>query len=153
MSHHHPTFEKKDGKGLRIGIVKARWNDHFTGPLEAQAIEALKFHDVADVDIIRMEVPGAYETVFGAKQLIEHENVDAVICMAVLVKGATQHFEYISEAVTQGIMNLSLSSNVPVVYGILNCNTMDQAKERSEGPHSYGPDWGHTAVEMALLKK
>lgn len=144
------NFKKLDGKGLKIGIVTARWNSEMTYSIRDASTKAIIESGVEESDIVQMSVPGTYEVVMGAKSLIEKEKVDAVICIGVLIKGSTMHFEYISEAVTEGIMSLSLSSGVPVVYGVLNCLTEDQALKRSTGEHNHGYDWGRTAVEMAL---
>lgn len=146
-------FPDLEGKDLRIGVVFARWNNELTYSIRDKAIEGLKDCQVLEEHIILQEVPGAYEVVMGAKQLIEKKHVDAVICIGVLIKGQTMHFEYISEAVTQGIMDLNMQSGIPVMYGILNCMTEEQARVRSVGEHNHGYGWGKAAVEMALLCK
>jgi len=97
-------------------------------------------------------VPGAYELPFAARLLALSGTVDAVICVGVLVKGDTSHFEYISEAVSQGIMNVGLQTNVPVIFGVLTCQTDEQVTKRSTGKNNHGIGWGKTAVEMALLR-
>ena len=82
--------------------------------------------------------------------------VDAIICCGVLIKGDTYHFEYISDAVTKGIMDVNLSTMTPVVYGVLNCLDEEQVKKRSSGAnggHNHGEDWGKTAVEMAIMRR
>ena len=152
MMHKKPKFPVLDGKNLRIGIVVARWNNELTYALKDDAIKGLLDANVLEKNIIVQDVPGAYELVFGAKRMIAHHNVDAVICIGILIKGETYHFEYISEAVTNGIMNLSLTTDIPVVYGILNTKTLEQATIRSTGAMNHGYDWGKTAVEMGLKR-
>lgn len=101
-------------------------------------------------------MPGAYELPYAAKLLAMSGTVDAIICCGVLIKGDTYHFEYISDAVTRGIMDVNLSTMTPVVYGVLNCLDEDQVKKRSSnenGGHNHGEDWGKTAVEMAIMRK
>lgn len=153
MGHSKALFTEMDGRDLRIGVVVARWNNELTMPLKDGVIEGILGCNVAKENIIELPVPGAYEVAFGAKHLIDTEQVDAVVCLGVLIKGETMHFEYISEALTQGIMQLSLSTGIPVIYGVLNCMNMEQATARCIGNNNHGPDWGRTAVEMALLKK
>ena len=111
---------------------------------------------VKEENIFIKEVPGAYELPYAAKLLAMSGTVDAIICCGVLIKGDTFHFEYISEAVTSGIMNVNLVTMTPVVYGVLNCLDEAQVKKRcsnEDGGHNHGEDWGKTAVEMALMRK
>lgn len=119
--------------------------------------QALLACHVKESDIVVVDVPGSYELPFGASCLIKGEQpVDAVICVGCLIKGETMHFEYICEAVSQGVMKLGLESGVPVIFGVLTCLNEKQALARAglgEHSHNHGSDWGTTAVEMALLKK
>jgi 6,7-dimethyl-8-ribityllumazine synthase len=111
---------------------------------------------VKEDKIFIKEVPGAYELPFAAKLLAMSGTVDAIICCGVLIKGETLHFEYISEAVTKGIMDVNLSTMTPVIYGVLNCLDEDQVKRRSSnanGGHNHGEDWAKTAVEMAIMRR
>jgi 6,7-dimethyl-8-ribityllumazine synthase len=147
------TFPHSDGSQLKIGIVQARWNRELTDSLFDGCKKAIRESGVKEENIVHLEVPGSYETVFGAKHLIQTAQVDAVVCLGVLVKGETMHFEYIAEAVTHGIMRLNLETKVPVIFGILTCLSEDQARARSFGENNHGIGWGKTAVEMALLKK
>lgn len=146
-------LEKQNGKGLKIGIVRTRWNEHIVLPLLYQATQGLLDCGVKKKDIIVLEVPGSYELVFGVKMLIEKNNIDAAICIGAVLKGGTTHAEYISEAVSHGIMNLMLKTGTPITFGVLTTLTEKQAHERSVGKGSHGYDWGLSAVEMALLKK
>lgn len=155
MKHKIPTFatEKTAGTSLRVGIVRAKWNDEYTSSLYRGCVKALKERGVTQKNIVAIDVPGSYEVVYGAKHLIDSAQVDAVICLGVLIKGETMHFEYISEAVAHGIMELNVDDGVPVVFGVLTCLTEEQAKVRSIGKHNHGIGWGATAVEMGLLRK
>ena len=100
---------------------------------------------------------GSYEVVSGAQVLLDQGVVDGVIVMGVLIKGDTMHFEYISEAVTQGVMRLNIDYKMPVVYGVLSVFNEEQAKQRAgmmgESSHNHGVDWGNTVVESIALKK
>lgn len=107
-------------------------------------------------NIFIKEVPGAYELPYAAKLLAMSGTVDAIICAGVLIKGDTYHFEYISEAVAKGIMQVNLATNTPVIYGVLNCLDEAQVAKRSSndnGGHNHGEDWGKTAVEMAIMRR
>ena len=144
-------FEKMDGTKLKIGIVVARWNSEITDALFDQCKQALLDSGVENKNILVNYVPGSYETVYAAKNLIGKESVDVVVCLGALVKGETMHFEYISDAVTYGIMKLNVETGVPVIFGILTCLNEQQALDRSVGDKSHGYNWGLSAVEMALL--
>lgn len=146
-------FLKLDGSGLRIGIVKARWNSELTDSLFSGCLQALRDCGVKEKNIFSLAVPGSFETVFGAEKLIEEKKVDAVVCLGVLIKGETMHFEYLCSAVSQGIMRLGIDTGVPAVFGILTCLTEAQARVRATGDNNHGIGWGKTAVEMALLFK
>eukprot|EP00455_Lapot_gusevi_P019037 TRINITY_DN2049_c0_g1_i2.p1 TRINITY_DN2049_c0_g1~~TRINITY_DN2049_c0_g1_i2.p1 ORF type:complete len:163 (+),score=50.03 TRINITY_DN2049_c0_g1_i2:52-540(+) len=141
-----------NGAGLRVGIARTRWNASVIDALVSGCREALGQCQVTD--IVEVVVPGSYELPLAAKHLIESRQVDAVVCIGCLIKGETMHFEYICEAVTQGIMRLNLDTGVPVIFGVLACLNEEQAMARAgltPNGHNHGVDWGQTAVEMALL--
>lgn len=99
-------------------------------------------------------MPGSYELPLAAQKYILHEKVDAVVCIGCLIKGGTMHFEYICEAVSRGIMDVGLTTGVPVIFGVLTCLTEAQALERAgliEGHHNHGPEWGDAAISMAQM--
>jgi len=103
-----------------------------------------------------MQVPGSYELPLAARLLLDTGRVDAVIAIGCLIKGETMHFEYICEAVSQGIMRLNLESRVPVIFGVLACLTEEQARARAglSGSHgNHGKEWAQTALKMALLRR
>jgi len=141
-----------DGSEIRIGIIRTRWNDEDVTRLVDGTRKALTECKVTDENIFETEVPGAFELPYAAKLLAMSGTVDAIICAGVLVKGDTMHFEYIADAVSKGIMNVGMSTNVPCIFGVLTCLTDDQVKARSTGDSNHGYDWGKTAVEMASLK-
>lgn len=146
-----PAF---DGKGLKIAIVCARWNSVVTSALVAGARETLASCNVQDVVV--EHVAGSYELPKAAQSLLESGLFDGVICIGCLIKGETMHFEYISEAVSQGIMRLNLDYKMPVIYGVLSVLTEEQAKARSGvdgAAHNSGKEWGSACVEACLLRK
>jgi len=145
-----------DGSSIRIGVLRTRWNDEHVSNLVDGIKAGAKECKVEEENIFVKEVPGAYELPYAAKLLAMSGTVDAIICCGVLIKGDTFHFEYISDAVSKGIMNINISTMTPVVYGVLNCLDEDQVKSRSsneDGGHNHGEDWGKTAVEMALMRQ
>ena len=148
------TFKKMNGAKLKIGIAVSRWNGEITESLLEKCRVALLDSGVKEKNILTVEVPGAYELPYAASHLIKTKKPDAVICFGCLIKGETMHFEYIAEAVTQGIMNLNLNTGVPVIFGVLTCLNEEQAKARSgNNKNNHGYAWGQTAVEMALIKR
>ena len=141
-----------------VVIIKTRWNEAVIDALVTGAVN--KIAECGGTSEI-LEVPGSYEVVYAAKRMIESkqrrgEKIDAVICIGCLIKGETMHFEYICEAVTQGIMKLNVEGDVPVIFGVLACMTEDQALARAgliEGHHNHGPEWGQSACEMAAIRR
>lgn len=146
------TFHTVDGRGVRVGIVVARWNSEITFALRDGCVQALTDAGVESSDIVIREVPGSYEVVYGAKMLIE-QGLDAVVAIGCLIKGETMHFEYICEAVSQGIMRLNVETDTPVIFGVLACLSEEQAIARSTGDNNHGYGWGQSVVEMAMIKK
>jgi len=146
------SFKDLDGSEVRVGIIRTRWNDDDVGRLVAAAKAALSECSVKDENIFEAEVPGSFELPYAAKLLALSGTVDAIICAGVLIKGDTMHFEYICDAVSKGIMNVGMTTNVPCIFGVLTCLSQEQVDARSTGKSNHGYDWGKTAVEMALLK-
>lgn len=145
------AFNKLDGTGLRVGIIKTRWNTLHVENLVGGIKESLKECNVTEV--FETEVPGSFELPLAARLLALSGTVDAIICTGVLIKGETYHFEYICDAVSTGLMNVGLQTTTPVIFGVLTCLNEEQVISRSCGESNHGCDWGKTAVEMALLKK
>jgi 3,4-dihydroxy 2-butanone 4-phosphate synthase/GTP cyclohydrolase II len=138
---------------LRIGLIRTCWNDSLVGSLTEKCKQALLSSGIVADNIITdvYDVPGAYELPFAAQRLATSGKVDAIVCFGVLIKGETMHFEYISSAVATGLMQVQLATNIPVLYGVLNCLTLEQAQMRS-GPDSPLPlSLATTAIRMASL--
>ena len=141
-----------DGAGLRIGVVVARFNDFFTSKLQDGAMSALTKHGVRDDDITIVSVPGAFEIPLVAKKMAESGQYQAVICLGAVIRGETGHYEYVAGEAAKGIANASISTGVPVIFGVLTTDTVDQAINRSGGKSgNNGYSAGLTAIEMANL--
>jgi len=137
---------------LRLGIVRTRWNAEFVDSFFEGTKEALLAAKVKSEHIFESVVPGAWELPFAAQRMIQSGTVDAVICFGVLIKGQTQHFKFISQAVSQGLMKVQLKTGVPVIYGVLHCTTIEQAIERCNSSSTLIPSLAATAINMATLK-
>ncbi|MEW6583987.1 MAG: 6,7-dimethyl-8-ribityllumazine synthase [Nitrospirota bacterium] len=142
-------------KGLKFGIVISRFNDFITGKLLDGAKDALLRHGAKDEDIDVVRVPGAFEIPMVAKKLALKGAYHAVICLGTVIRGSTPHFEYIAAEVSKGIASASMETGVPIAFGVITCDTIEQAVERA-GSKSGNKGWDAalTAIEMAqLLKK
>ncbi|MBO4581779.1 MAG: 6,7-dimethyl-8-ribityllumazine synthase [Bacteroidales bacterium] len=131
-------------KGLHVAVVTAEWNSDVTFAMEKGCIATLQKYGIDAQSIIEQRVAGSFELPFAAKQLILQKNVDAVICLGCIIQGETRHFDFIAQAVSMGIMNVGLECNVPVIFGVLTTNNMQQAVDRSGGRH------GNKGVEAAV---
>jgi len=141
-------------KGLKFGIVAARFNDFITSKLLDGALDALQRHGAADGDIEIVKVPGAYEIPLAAKKLAQSKKYHAVICLGAVIRGATPHFEYISAEVSKGVAAAALEAGLPVIFGVLTTDTIEQAVERA-GTKSGNKGWDAalSAIEMANVMK
>jgi 6,7-dimethyl-8-ribityllumazine synthase len=139
----------------RFAIVAARFNAMVVDRLVEGALEGLKRHDVAEADVDIVRVPGAFEIPFIAHELAVSGQFAAVICLGAVVRGETDHYDYICSATSNGIAAASMNSGIPVIFGVLTCNTMEQAMDRAGGKAgNKGLEAALTAVEMVnLLKK
>lgn len=143
-----------DGKGLRIGIIAARFNDHIVTSLRDGARRGLSRLGVADTDVLESWVPGAFELPLAAKVLAQTGKVDAVICLGTVIRGDTPHFDYVCGEAARGIQDAQLETGIPVMFGVLTVNTEQQAIDRSgPGLDNKGDEAAVGAVEMALLLK
>ncbi len=142
------------GKGLKIALVVSRFNEFVTNKLMEGAQDALLRHEVNQEDIDVAWVPGAFEIPMVAQTLAQTKKYDAVICLGAVIRGATPHFEYVSSEVTKGIAQVGLNTGVPVTYGLITSDTLEQAIERA-GTKSgnKGFDAAVSAIEMANLMK
>jgi 6,7-dimethyl-8-ribityllumazine synthase len=141
-------------KGMKFGIVASRFNDFISGRLIEGAIDTLIRAGADEKDIQIYKVPGAFELPLTAKKLAKSARFDAVICLGAVIRGATPHFEYISAEVSKGIASVGLEAEIPVVYGVLTTDTIEQAIERA-GTKSgnKGADAAMSAIEMVDLFK
>ena len=141
-------------KGTRVGIVAARFNDFITARLVDGAMDGLLRHGVAENDIELARVPGAYEIPLVAQRMARSKKYDVVICLGAVIRGATPHFEYVSGEVSKGVAAVSLETGVPVIFGVLTTDTIEQAIERA-GTKSGNKGWDAavSAIEMANLMK
>ena len=140
------------GEGLKIGVVASRFNEFITRKLLDGAQDALLRHGVAADNIDVAWVPGAFEIPLVAQKLAQTKKYDAVVCVGAVVRGATPHFEYIAAEVTKGIARASLDSGVPISYGVITTDTLEQAIERAGSKiGNKGFDAAANAIEMANL--
>ena len=141
-----------DGKGKRIGIVVSRFNDLVTKRLLEGAYDCLLRHGVKEADITTAWVPGSFEIPPVAKRLAANGKLDAVICLGTIIRGETPHFDYIAGQSSKGIGQIALESKIPIIYGVLTCDSAEQAIDRA-GTKSGNRGWqaALTALEMANL--
>jgi len=148
-----PSFGKDlNGSDVRVGIIMARWNEDIVKSLYQGVNASLYECGVNPANVFTTYVPGSYELPITAKFLAASKRVDVIICIGVLIKGETMHFEYIAEAVSSGIMQVSLDSFVPCIFGVLTVLNAEQAVARSTGNDNLGLGWGKAAVEMGLAR-
>ncbi len=142
------------GKGLKFGLVISRFNEFFSQKLLEGAQDALLRHGVNEADIEIAWTPGSFEIPLIAQKLARTKKYDAVICLGAVIRGGTPHFEYIAAEVTKGIAKVSLDTGVPVIYGVITTDTLEQAIERSGSKvGNKGFDAAVSAIEMANLVK
>lgn len=142
-------------EGLKFAIIVSRFNDFITSKLLDGAVDALSRHGAQDKDIEIVKVPGSFEIPLAARKMAEKNAYDALICLGTVIRGATPHFDYVAAEVSKGIATVSLDTGVPIAFGIITSDTIEQAVERA-GTKSgnKGFDAAITAIEMAqLLKK
>ncbi len=143
-----------NGKDYRLAIVVAEWNPEITNALLQGAYDTLVEHGVLPSNINVLHVPGSYELTTGADIALSDPRCDAAICLGCVIQGETRHFDFICEAVSQGLTNLSLKRERPVIFGLLTTNDMQQARERSGGKHgNKGVEGAVTALKMIALNK
>jgi 6,7-dimethyl-8-ribityllumazine synthase len=140
--------------GMKFAIVVSRFNDFVTDRLQAGALDGLKSAGILSDDICIIKVPGAFEIPFAAKEAATRGNVAAVICLGCLIRGATAHFEYIASACAHGITDAAAATGVPMSFGVLTTNSVEEALERAvDGPANKGWEAAIAAVEMATLQR
>ena len=137
---------------MRIAVVVAKYNDFVTDRLQTGALAALAKAGVASADITIIRVPGSFEISFAARQAAETGDFDAVVCLGCLIRGATAHFEYIAAAVSQGLTAAAAETGVPITFGVLTTNSVEEAIERAgEGPANKGWEAALAAVVLASV--
>lgn len=142
-----------NAKDFRFGIVVSEWNDNITEGLFNGAYNTLVENDVNPENIIRWNVPGSYELIYGSKKM-QTQNVDAVIAIGSVIQGETKHFDFVCEGVAQGIKDLNIINDIPVIFCVLTDNNLQQAIERSGGKHgNKGTEAAVAAIKMAELRK
>ncbi|SJZ30853.1 6,7-dimethyl-8-ribityllumazine synthase [Selenihalanaerobacter shriftii] len=147
------VFEGKlVGKGLKFGIVIGRFNEFISSKLLSGALDALKRHDVAEENIDVAWVPGAFEIPLVAKKMAKSQKYDAVICLGAVIRGATPHFDYVCNEVSKGIGKVGLQEEMPIMFGVITTDTIEQAIERA-GTKAGNKGWEAAmgALEMANL--
>lgn len=138
-----------DGGRWTVAVVAAEWNPEVTDAMLEGAVETLRSHGVKEDNILVRRVPGTYELSYAADTLARRNDVDAVICIGCVIQGETRHFEFICQAVSQGLTNVSLATHKPVIFSVLTTNTMEQALERAGGRHgNKGVEGAITALKM-----
>lgn len=139
-------------KNIRIGIVAARFNEFITAKLLSGAMDALTRHEVKEEEIDVAWVPGAFEIPLIASKMAKSGNYDAVICLGAVIRGSTTHYDYVCSEVSKGIASVSLASGVPVLFGVLTTENIEQAIERAgTKAGNKGFDCGVGAIEMVNL--
>ncbi|HID08832.1 TPA: 6,7-dimethyl-8-ribityllumazine synthase [Candidatus Micrarchaeota archaeon] len=145
---------KLDGKGLRVGIVVSRFNHAFTQKLLEGALDRLRRLGVREEDVTVAWVPGAFEVPRAVRAMAEEGDVDGVVALAAVIRGATPHFEYVAAEVTKGIAKLSLELPVPVTFGVITADTQEQALERAGGKlGNKGAQAAEALIEMIRLEE
>lgn len=139
-----------DASNMCFGIVVAEWNEDITGALLDGAVKTLEKHGALPENIHVKTVPGSFELIYGAHQMVLHGGYDAVIILGSVIRGETPHFDYICQGVTAGIARLNATSHTPIVYGLLTCENEQQAKDRSGGRlGNKGDECAVVAIKMA----
>lgn len=142
------------GEGLKVAVVVARFNDFITSRLQEGAIAALSQYGVADDDVTVVSVPGSFEVPFVAKRLAAANKHDAVVCLGAVIRGETDHYEHVAGEAAKGIAAAGMASGVPVIFGILTTDTVEQAINRAGGKSgNHGYSAAVTAIEMANLAR
>jgi len=149
------TFEGKfDGRDVRIAIVAGRFNEFITSKLVGGALDVLKRNDVSEENIDIAWVPGAFEIPLIAKKLSNTQKYDAIITLGAVIKGSTPHFDYVCSEVSKGVAQISLQSELPVIFGVLTTNNIEEAIERAgTKAGNKGSDAAFSAIEMINLIK
>ncbi|QYA27009.1 6,7-dimethyl-8-ribityllumazine synthase [Gramella sp. MT6] len=144
-----------NAKDFRFGIVVSEWNDEITEGLFQGAFDAFMENNVKKENIVRWNVPGSFELIYGCKKLQESfEMLDAIIAVGSVIQGETKHFDFVCDGVTQGIKDLNVKGDIPVIFCVLTDNNIEQSRARSGGKHgNKGTEAAIAAIKMAQLRK
>ncbi|KAB5486995.1 MULTISPECIES: 6,7-dimethyl-8-ribityllumazine synthase [Flagellimonas] len=149
------TYDKNkipNAKDLRFGIVVSEWNGEITGALCSGAKETLLDCGALPENILVWDVPGSFELTFGCKKMMDTQKVDAVIAIGSVIRGETSHFDFVCSATAQGIKDLNVAYDIPVIFCVLTDDNLQQAKDRSGGKHgNKGTEAAIAAIQMAVL--
>ena len=143
---------KLNAKGKQFGIIVGRFNEFISGKLLSGAMDCIIRHEGSDDNVTTAWVPGSFEIPLTAKKMAESKKYDAIICLGAVIRGATPHFDYVASEVSKGIANVGLETGVPVIFGIITSDTIEQAIERA-GTKAGNKGWDAalTAIEMIDL--
>ena len=154
MQANQVTEGNFDGRGLKFAIVVARFNSFITEPLLAGATDALRRHGTTDTDVEIVKVPGSWEMPVVVAELARAKRHDAIICLGAVIRGETPHFDYVAGEAAKGLGQISMQTGVPVTFGVLTTNTLEQAVDRAGAKSgNKGADAAVSAIEMANLMK
>jgi len=143
-----------DGKGLSFSIVAGRFNSFITEQLISGALDAFKRHGVTEEDVEIIKVPGSFEIPSVVRRVVRRGKIDAVICLGAVIRGATPHFDYVAAEVSKGVAAVSMDADIPVLFGVLTTDTIEQAVERAGTKMgNKGYETATAAIEMANLFK
>jgi len=145
------TLEGKiSAEGYRFGLIVSRFNDFISSKLVEGAVDALKRHGAKEENLLLVKVPGAFEIPLAAKKLAESGKVDAVVCLGAVIRGSTPHFDYVAAEVSKGIAGVALETKVPVAFGVLTTDNLEQAIERA-GTKSGNKGWDAALAAMEMV--
>ena len=153
LSHYDKTTIP-NAKKFRFGIVVSEWNPEITENLFLGAEQALLENGAIKENILRWDVPGSFELIYGCKKMIETKKLDAIIAIGNVIQGETKHFDFVCDGVTQGIKDLNIKYDVPIIFCVLTDNTKQQSIDRSGGIHgNKGVESAIAAIKMAALRQ
>jgi 6,7-dimethyl-8-ribityllumazine synthase len=143
-----------DGRGLKVGIVVSRFNNFFTDKLLEGALDCLKRHGAKEEDVAVAYVPGSFEVPAAAARMVKSAKYDAVVCLGAVIRGDTPHFDFIAAENSKGVAKLAMENSIPVIYGVITTDTLEQAIERA-GTKAGNKGWdaAEAAIEMVNLYK
>lgn len=147
-------IQVQSAEGFKFAIVVSQWNAEVTGALLNGAIDGILKNGGKEENIEVIEVPGSYELISGADIILRNKEIDGVICLGCVIQGETRHFDFICDAVANGISNVAIKHNKPVIFGVLTTDNLAQALDRAGGKHgNKGEEAAITAIQMAHISK